>query len=275
MKIGNLKVYGVVYKITNLANGKVYIGQTIKKNGFKGRYKAKGNGIERVYGYHKSRKERGDFYNVHLFNSINKYGFSNFKVEEVFDVAFSKSELDIKEKSYIELYKSYNKDFGYNNNFGGANGKVTDEALINMTKKKIICLNDGMIFKSCKEIRDFYNIKITNDNITNCCRGSSNSCSEYNGERLVFKYYDYYKTLSKEDITNFITKAQLKKGKDSPYAKKIICLNTGEVFNCLQDASNWCNVSKTCICEQLKGRQKTAGKHPTTKEKLKWDYYKE
>lgn len=33
MKIGNIEVYGVIYKITNTINNKVYIGQTI--NGFK------------------------------------------------------------------------------------------------------------------------------------------------------------------------------------------------------------------------------------------------
>lgn len=36
MKIGNLNVYGVIYKITNKINDKVYIGQTI--DGFKVRY---------------------------------------------------------------------------------------------------------------------------------------------------------------------------------------------------------------------------------------------
>lgn len=36
MKIGNLEVYGVIYKITNKVNNKVYIGQTVL--GFKKRY---------------------------------------------------------------------------------------------------------------------------------------------------------------------------------------------------------------------------------------------
>ena len=29
MKIGNLKIYGIIYKIQNKINNKVYIGQTI------------------------------------------------------------------------------------------------------------------------------------------------------------------------------------------------------------------------------------------------------
>lgn len=265
MKIGNLEVYGVIYKITNLANGKVYIGQTSRNTGFKRRYSCSGSGIERVYNYHKNRKNNNEVYNVHLLNSIEKYGFENFEVIEIFDFAFSKKELDIKEKSYISLYKSYESEFGYNNNLGGNSIK---------TYKKVVCLNDGIIFNNCKEAISYYNINISDDNMTSCCRGDSNSCGEYNGTKLVFKYYDYYKTLSKKDIESFILKAQIKKGKDSPWAKKIICLNTGEIFNCLQEASDWCNASKTSICKQLKGNQKTAGKHPITKERLKWDYYK-
>ena len=53
MKIGNLECYGVIYKITNKVNGKVYVGQTSKSGGFKKRYDYGGDGIIRVYKYHK------------------------------------------------------------------------------------------------------------------------------------------------------------------------------------------------------------------------------
>ena len=129
-----MEIYGVIYKIENLVNGKVYIGQTTK--GFDKRYR--GHSIEGVYKYHKSKFESNDNYNKHLYNAIEKYGFENFKVYEQFDIAFSKIELDIKEKVYITLYNSTNKEYGYNNKEGGANGKHTEE-----TKRKISLMQMG------------------------------------------------------------------------------------------------------------------------------------
>lgn len=122
MKVGNLEVYGVIYKITNKINGKVYIGQTTR--GFDSRYWAKGEGIERVYNYHLYYKNRGDKkqYNLHILESIEKHGFKNFNVNKVFDVAFSKEELDIKEISYIRLFNSVAN--GYNICEGGRCGPI-------------------------------------------------------------------------------------------------------------------------------------------------------
>jgi hypothetical protein len=71
MKLGNLKVYGIIYKIRNKINNKVYIGQTINKNGFDGRYTAKGKGSIKLYNYYKVRKDIRSC-NIHLLNSKMK-----------------------------------------------------------------------------------------------------------------------------------------------------------------------------------------------------------
>ena len=117
LKIGNLQVYGIIYGIENKINNKWYIGQTTKYNGFKGRYNNKGEGIERVYNYHKYNKDKNNKCNEHLLRSIEKYGFDAFEIHEEMDYAFSKDELDIKEKCWILIKDSFKN--GYNRCEGG------------------------------------------------------------------------------------------------------------------------------------------------------------
>ncbi|MGN1358669.1 MAG: GIY-YIG nuclease family protein [Bacilli bacterium] len=115
MKIGNLEVYGVIYKIRNKINNKIYIGQTTQ--GFDKRYNG---GIV----YKTSSK--------HLKKSILKYGIENFEIDKIFDIAYSKKELDKLEDMYIKIYETTNNEFGYNNKFGGSYGKH-----IKITREKI------------------------------------------------------------------------------------------------------------------------------------------
>lgn len=116
MNIGNLEVYGIIYRIRNKINNKVYIGQTI--SGFDKRYSAKGKDSVKLYNYYKVRKDIMSC-NIHLLNSIKKYGTENFEVTKIFDIAFSKAELNIKEKCWINIYNSDDYNYGYNNREGG------------------------------------------------------------------------------------------------------------------------------------------------------------
>lgn len=135
-KINNVSVYGIIYKIINNVNKKIYIGQTTSEIGFNGRYPFSGKGIERVSKYCEYNKKHGYSYNSHLYNSIIKYGEENFTVIEIFDVAFSKEELNIKEKVYIDYFDCINN--GYNKLIGGQttpiNKKYDDVLILNIKK---------------------------------------------------------------------------------------------------------------------------------------------
>ena len=51
------------------------------------------------------------------------------------------------------------------------------------------------------------------------------------------------------------------------------CKETGQVFNCLGDAANWCGMkSPAKIGECARGERQHAGCHPVTKERLTWEY---
>ena len=104
--------YGIIYKITNKINGKIYIGQTTTS-------------LKRRWNMHKSasRKNRS---NSALHSSISKYGYINFIIEPICS-CFSEEELNLKEIYFIDTLNSLAPN-GYNLKSGGANGKHTIES---------------------------------------------------------------------------------------------------------------------------------------------------
>lgn len=79
-----------IYKITNITNGKMYIGQTIQKN-------------PKMRWYdHCARARKGQ--NNHLYNSMRHYGVESF-TWEVIDHAEDINELNLKERYWLDYYK--------------------------------------------------------------------------------------------------------------------------------------------------------------------------
>lgn len=86
----------IIYKITNMINGNVYIGQTVRTL------------KSRIAG-HKSKFLSG--VDTHLYRAMRKYGWDNFEFNIV-DTASTKEELDYLESYYIRKYDSIRH--GYN-----------------------------------------------------------------------------------------------------------------------------------------------------------------
>lgn len=101
----------IIYKVTNLTNNKIYIGQT---NGLRKTYRGGGKILKFAY---------------------KKYGKENFKFEKITEGNFNRVLLDELEKHYIRLYNSTNIKVGYNieTGGGGGNGRVVSEE----TRKKL------------------------------------------------------------------------------------------------------------------------------------------
>jgi group I intron endonuclease len=91
--------FGIIYKATNIINGKHYIGQTtqnLKKRKIAHKTEAKQN-----------KK------NMYFHNALNKYGFDNFEWEIICECS-SKNEMNKIEEEQIKKYNSQNKKYGYN-----------------------------------------------------------------------------------------------------------------------------------------------------------------
>ena len=95
---------GIIYKITNDINDKVYIGQTT-------------NPLEKRWYDHQysARNPREDNDNV-LYRAMRKYGIGHFSISTIEQV--DDSLLDEREIYWIEVYNSYNPN-GYNSTLGG------------------------------------------------------------------------------------------------------------------------------------------------------------
>ena len=93
---------GYIYKIENIINGKLYIGQTNKS-------------LEERFKKHLIRAKQ--HVNTHLYNAMNKYGYDNFQIsliEEVEQVLLNEREI-----YYIALFNTRDKNYGYNMTIGG------------------------------------------------------------------------------------------------------------------------------------------------------------
>jgi len=114
-----------IYKITNLLNNKIYFGKT--------------NNIRMRWNGHKAaarKQDPNDYSYIH--RAINKYGFENFKIEEVERFEIESDALEA-EKRYIAMYGTRNDNIGYNITEGGdgASGyKHTEKAKKKMSKHK-------------------------------------------------------------------------------------------------------------------------------------------
>ena len=91
-----------------------------------------------------------------------------------------------------------------------------------------------------------------------------------NLEWCTREYNNNYGTARKRAAQTI--KGKMANGKN-PAAKKVICINTGEIFECIREAGNKYNIEASHITDCCKGRRKSCGKHPLTKERLKWKYY--
>ena len=114
-----------IYKITNIQNNKVYIGQTIRP--IKDRF------------HRHINDAMNNILDTHFARAIRKYGKNNFIIEKI-DTAENQNELNNKEQYWIQYYNSVKE--GYNetdaiNKSGGNTYQSKTEKEMEVIKEKI------------------------------------------------------------------------------------------------------------------------------------------
>lgn len=131
-----------IYKLTNLLNNKIYIGQT--------------NNINRRMQEHKHDKRK----NKPIHAAIVKYGWENFKL----DILYYGENYNEEEKKWIKFYDSQNKDKGYNIVEGGQDSSGESNPASVLTQEQVnnvveLLLNTD---KTTREISEETGVSIRN-----------------------------------------------------------------------------------------------------------------
>ena len=183
-----------IYKITNIQNNKVYIGQTIRP-------------IEQRFKRH-INDALNNILDTHFARAIRKYGKENFIIEQI-DTAQTQEELNQKEQYWIQYYNSVNE--GYNetdaiSKSGGNTYQSKTEEEMKVIKEKIRQTKIGSKNPMARKIKRT-NI-ITNeidifDTVISCAQacgiqnGKTSISDRLNGKikspfkkTWIFEYYD-------------------------------------------------------------------------------------
>lgn len=253
----------IIYKITNKVNGKIYIGQTIRT-------------LEVRWKQHCKDAET-NYKGMAILAAIQKYGKENFTVEQI-DIACDRDELDKKEDYWINHYNSLSPN-GYNLHTGGKHYECSEE-----TKRKISESRSGEknplwgkhlsiehkenIRKSLigRVLTDEWKQKIGNGN-----RGRKLS----DKQRELLKQINTGKKQSEEtrkkrseSLKGHVVSEETRKkigekkrqhfGEKNPRSKKVLCVETGEIFASGRLAAKHYGLSGG-VCSVCRGIGETAG----------------
>lgn len=239
--------YGIIYKITNKINGKIYIGQTTKSLNIR---------------LNQHRHNMNKNINLPLYNSMRKYGESNFTYE-VIDTAESQEDLDSKEMYWIEYLNSYfysDNSNGYNMTIGGggiSGYEFSDEVRKNMSesRKGLLAGDKNPMFGMSGEKNPFYGKTHSEE--------SKSKISNANKGRLLGKNHpNYGKPLPERTKRKISDSRKMKRmGLNNPNAKEVIQFTkSGEfidTYETIEECASRLNINRSGISQSCNNKLKT------------------
>ena len=219
----NLENNHCIYMHENKINHKKYIGQCKGNPNIRWRTNGKG-----YYNYNQDDKHQSHFY-----NAIQKYGWDNFD-HIILKDNLSLEEANYWEEYYIEYYHTWKKDpqcWGYNEQKGGNNHQVSDEI-------------GQKISETLKSLH-----------LTHTEEWKKERSEAMKGENNPF----YGKKHSEETRKKMSENHANVWGGNSSSAKKVRCIETGEIFPSSREASEFVHRTKSAINNCIYGLSNTCG----------------
>lgn len=217
-----------VYVHINLINGKMYVGATRKIPIYK-RWGNNGSGYRR---------------NKNFYNEILEFGWDNFE-HEIVASGLNEEEASNMEKLLIKNFDTTNPENGYNIERGGLN-HAEDERCQKISES----LKGEKHFQYGKPLKEE-----TKEKIRNSLSGEKGF---WYGKKLPQETIDKMSNALKGRVINtekFIAHAE-------SVRKPIMCVETGETFSSIKEASIKLNINHVPISRAANGKQQTAfGKH--------------
>lgn len=234
-----------IYSITNIQNGKKYIGQTQDLSN-----REKVHFVRLKGGYHENRK---------LQNAVNKYGLENFKFEilERCDVEL----LDERECYYIDFYDSLNN--GYNLNIGGGSCrgyKHTPEEIHKMRQiqhpKAVLQLD-----KDFNIVHEWESSSHAAKTLGFAKRGIEAVCKRVNRQKTIGGFIWVYKEEYDNNTIDWNYFINYNRSMPIGVVQLSSNLEFIALFDSVYEASKHTKISHTCIsnCVNHKKGRKTAG----------------
>lgn len=250
-----------IYMHKNKTNGKVYVGQTYLPP--EERWKPHGEGYTK--------------YQPAIYAAIQKYGWDNFE-HIILESNLTQQEANEKEAYWIAYYHANESDFGYNLTSGGGNSRPCDRTkakisqsmkeyldthpeakaarvktlIDNSRDKAIICLETGIIYKSLTDAAEQtgFNMK----SLSRCC-----SHIVYTAFNLHWEFYNNIYDDAETRRARIIEIEQTKKASSSTTKKKVLCIDTGEIFESAREAADKYSITYANLCAVCRGNRKKAG----------------